>query len=179
MSFFSDGKARFSNLFESDINPDQAFDDLVTLSADSPRELIKLIDTIIREHDARGEGAPALIDHESMAIGQDKYAQGTIGDWFKDRPLKEVLRMGKTSFVNKDVQQVFKIGAQGARAKIKNWEDYGLVHQSGTTPSEAGGKPAYLFEVVDARVARIIDRKLDEIVGAEIEGAPVAVEEAE
>jgi hypothetical protein len=72
--------------------------------------------------------------------------------------------------VNRDVQLVFKIGAQSARAKIKNWEDSGLVRQNGTEPTEAGGKPAYRFEVVDARIHRIIVRKLDDIVGAEIEG---------
>jgi hypothetical protein len=51
------------------------------------------------------------------------------------------------------------------------------VRQSGTAPSELGGKPAYRFVVADARVERIIQRKLDEIVGAELEEAEVEDQE--
>lgn len=71
-------------------------------------------------------------------------------------------------FVNKDVQLAFKIGDQGARVKIKNWEDVGLVRQSGTIPSDLGGKQVYRFVVADARVERIISRRLDEVVGVEL-----------
>lgn len=70
-------------------------------------------------------------------------------------------------FVNKDVQAAFRISDQGARVKIKNWEDAGIVRQDGTVPSEAGGKPVYRYVVSDAKVERIIERRLDEVVGAD------------
>jgi hypothetical protein len=92
-----------------------------------------------------------------------------MGGWFAAGPLQQVLRLGRTQFVNRDVQAAFKIGDQGARVKIKNWEDAGLVKQTGTVPSETGAKQAYLFSVADARVRRVIQRKLLDVVGAELE----------
>jgi hypothetical protein len=110
-----------------------------------------------------------------LDLGQDKYAKETIGTWFKDKPLQQVLRLGKTSFVNRDVQTIFRITDQGARVRINGWEDAGLVRQSGTTPSELGGKPVNRYVVADARVERIIVRGLDSAVGA---GAEDQEEEA-
>ena len=171
--FYSSGRLSLANLLSENLDADTVFENLVTISVSSPRELIKLMDTILREHDARADAAPELLDQVSLDIGQDKYATETIGTWFADKPLQQVLRLGKTSFVNKDVQSAFKIGDQGARVKINSWQDAGLVRQSGTAPSELGGKPVYRFTIADARVERIIDRKLDEVVGAELEEEPI------
>jgi hypothetical protein len=167
VKFFSDGRLRFADLL-ADGKPDTTFRTLVEMANNSPRELIKLLDIIIREHDARGIDAQ-LIDQISLDLGQDKYAIETIGTWFAAKPLQEVLRLGKLVFVNKDVQSAFKMSDQGARVRIKKWEDEGLIRQSGTAPSEMGGKPVYRFVVADPRVERIIARKLDEVVGADIE----------
>jgi len=170
MRFFSDGRLAFADLFEKDINVDDTFRALVQISVKSPRELIKLLDIVIREHDARGDDAPGLVDEQSLTIGQDKYSLETIGAWFSSKVLQQVLRLGRNEFVNRDVQSVFKIGDQGARVKITNWEDSGLVRQDGTMPSELGGKPVYRYTVADARARRIIDRKLDEVVGTGASG---------
>lgn len=169
VSFFSSGTKTFADLFEEKLDPTEVFLELTTISINSPRELIKLMDIIFREHDARGSEAPKKIDRISLEIGQDKYATETIGSWYSKAPLQQVLRLGKTSFINKDVQNTFKIGDQGARVKIKGWEDTGLVRQNGTTPSETGGKQSYRYEVADSRVKRIICRNLDEVVGIELE----------
>lgn len=169
--FYSDEKLLFADLFVKSVDVEATFRSLTSIAINSPRELIKLMDTLFREHDARGDGAPSLIDETSLEIGQDKYVVETIGGFFADKQLQQVLRLGRTSFVNKDVQGAFKISDQGARAKIKNWEDIGLVRQKGTqAPSgELGGQPAYRYVIEDARIARIISRKLDETVGVEIE----------
>lgn len=169
ISYFSEGKTSFSEIFSEDLDANQVFNEIIELSVHSPRELIKLMDMIFREHDARGESAPDRLDRTSLDLGQDKYALETIGSWYSVSTLQQVLRVGKVSFINKDVQSTFKIGDQGARVKIKTWEDAGLVRQNGTAPSETGAKPSYLFVVADARVERIIQRNLDEVVGAEIE----------
>lgn len=169
IEFFSSNRKRFSDLFMSDIDADDTFRELATISAHSPRELIKLMDIIFREHDARGNDAPDRIDRVSLEIGQDKYAVETIESWYAKPVLQQVLRLGKTSFINKDVQNTFKIGDQGARVKIKGWEDTGLIRQNGTAPNENGGKPSYRYDVADARVERIICRSLDDVVGVEIE----------
>lgn len=166
VTFFSENKHTFSDLFDSSINADAVFESVVTLAGSSPRELIKLLDIILREHDARPDTDHLLIDQTSIDLGQDKYAKESIGIWFKETPLQQVLRLGKATFVNRDVQTTFKITDQGARKRINNWEDAGLVRQDGSAPSEAGGKPVYRYVVADARVERIISRNLDASVGA-------------
>lgn len=164
--FFSSNSFGFDGLIDPALTADQLFDDLVSLSVSSPRELIKLLDIIVREHDARSGNKPQRLDQTSIDLGQDKYAKETIGTWFKEKPLQQVLRLGKTSFVNRDVQTIFKITDQGARVRINGWEDAGLVRQSGTSPSDLGGKPVNRYVVADARVERIILRELDTAVGA-------------
>lgn len=173
IKFFSEGRLTFSDLFMPDINVDDEFASLISLSINSPREFIKLLDTVFREHDARGSGAPEKLDTTSIGIGQDKYVVETIGTSYDDKILQQVYRLGKIAFVNKDVQGTFKIGDQSARVKIKNWEDNGLVKQSGTLvpPSELGGQPAYRFIISDTRVERIIQRRLVSTVGEEVPGS--------
>ena len=168
MRFYSDGKLAFKDIFEKDIDVDQSFKSLTSLAINSPRELIKLMDTLIREHDAQQSVNSALLNAQSLEIGQDKYVIETIEGFFASKMLEQVYRLGRLSFVNRDVQSAFKIGDQSARVKIKNWEDVGLVRQSGTQAptSEFGGQPAYRFIIADARVERIIERKLVDTVGA-------------
>jgi hypothetical protein len=166
--FYSGGKLNFRDIFESDVDVEATFESLVSLAISSPRELIKLMDTIFREHDALSNEPPTLLNAKSLEIGQDKYVTETIEGFFPAKLLEQVFRLGRTAFVNKDVQSAFKIGDQSARVKIKNWEDIGLVRQSGTQApsSEFGGQPAYRFIVADARVERIVNRKLVDTVGA-------------
>jgi hypothetical protein len=150
-------------LFEPSVSLDEAFDALRITAVNSPRELIKLMDTLLREHDAKGTAG--LIDDASLDLALDKFSVETIGNWFADKPLQQVLRLGRTTFINRDVQAAFKIGDQGARVKITKWEDSGLVMQNGTVPSQLGSKPSYKYEIADPRVFRIIERKLLDVVG--------------
>jgi hypothetical protein len=174
--FFSDERLGFQDLFGPDVVVDTVFTEAARIAIDSPRELIKLMDTIAREHDARTDTEGELIDLHSVEIGQDKYVTETIGTAFQERYLQQVFRMGMTTFVNKDVQGAFKISDQAARSKIQKWQDIGLVRQSGTQApaSELGGQPAYRFVIADPRVERIINRKLVETVGAELAEGEVA-----
>ena len=167
ISFFSGSKMKFADIFEEDVDVAASLRSIVSIATNSPRELIKLMDTIFREHDARGDSAPLRIDMKSLEIGQDKYVVETIAGFFAEKPLQQVLRLGRTTFVNRDVQAAFKIRDQSARVKIRNWEDAGIVRQSGVqAPTvELGGQPAYRFVVSDPRVVRIIERKLIDTVG--------------
>ncbi len=64
MGFYSEGKLSFKDILQDGVDPDTTFNELVRLSINSPRELIRLLDTIVREHDARGDEAAALLDQE-------------------------------------------------------------------------------------------------------------------
>ena len=105
------------------------------------------------------------IDEQSLNSGIDKYCLDTIGTWYENDVLQQIYRLGKDIFVNKDVQKLFKISDQGARNKIKAWEDMQIVKKKGTTPSDSGGKPVTLYEVADPRIVRIINKELDPAVG--------------
>jgi len=163
MAFFSDNKLCFEDIFEIPSEKDEIINTLIDISVKSPRELIKLCDIIFREHDANNFSG--LINSNSLNIGIDKYCIDTIGTWYDKTVLQQIYRMGKITFVNKDVQSLFKISDQGARNKIKNWEDMRIIKKSGTTPSDAGGKPVILYEIADPRIIRIINNELDPLVG--------------
>lgn len=167
MKYYSSHKLLFKDLFSENLDPDETFSNLVDISVKSPRELIKLMDILFREHDARNCEGP--IDQDTLDIGLDKYCTETIQSWYASSALQQVYRVGKVEFINKDVQSVFKIGDQGARVKINNWEDAGLVKREGTLPSDVGGKQNNRYVVSDPRVRRIILKKLDSAVGAEFD----------
>lgn len=163
MSFFSDGKVNFEGILDVSGNKDKVIEQLIHISVKSPRELIKLCDIIFREHDANEfEGG---INDRSLNAGIDKYCLDTIGTWYNNDVLQQIYRLGKENFVNKDVQSLFKISDQGARNKIRGWEDMQVVKKKGTIPSDAGGKPVTLYEVADPRIVRIINKELDPAVG--------------
>ena len=126
----------------------------------SPRELIRLMDTVLMEHDIRHSDKPdaPLIDNESVEAGQDKYVTERINTVYSERTLGQIYRLKSTKFTNKDVQARFRINPQSARNKIKTWEDAGIVKQTGTRAAEGdqGGKPSYEYSIVDSRVERII-----------------------
>ena len=177
INFYSEGSTSFSKIFSDDLIPDVIFNQFCALTLRSPRELIRLMDTLFREHDARGSDAPPKIDSISVELAQDKYARDTIQTWYKRDTLLQLYRLGKTTFINKDVQTTFRIGDQGARNKITKWSDVGLVRQSGSMPGDSGGKPSFLYEVSDPRATRIIERGLDELVGASLETAGIKDED--
>lgn len=163
MAFFSDGKIKFHDILGIQGNKDDAVNQLITISVKSPRELIKLCDIIFREHDANEFSGG--INLQSFNSGIDKYCLDTIGTWYANDVLQQIYRLGKETFVNKDVQTLFKISDQGARNKIRAWEDMRIIKKTGTTPSDAGGKPVTLYEVADPRIVRIINNELDPAVG--------------
>jgi len=159
IDFYSDKSKKLSDIFSKDVDYNKTISEIVRLASKSPREVIRLMDVIIREHDARDMGS-SLIDEDTLTISFDKFSIETVESWFPEKLLKQIFKLSKINFVNKDVQTSFKISDQGARVKIKSWEDAGLVSQNGTSPSDMGGKPVYNYTVSDARVARIIERDL-------------------
>jgi DNA-binding Lrp family transcriptional regulator len=81
---------------------------------------------------------------------------------YPKQTLSQLIRVGANQFTNKDVQKAFKISAQGARNRIRTWEECGAVKQIGTKPSEsdAGGAPAHQYAIADPRILRLVEREL-------------------
>ncbi|WP_240995084.1 P-loop ATPase, Sll1717 family [Pseudomonas viridiflava] len=167
VGYFSNGKLGFLDLFAEDIATDATADRIMAISVSSPRELIKLLEIIIREHDARNTAG--LLNAESVKVGIDRYCTETIGTWYERATLQQIYRVGKLEFVSKDVQTKFKISAPAASVKLRDWENSGLIKRDGDSPSESGGKPVYKYAISDPRVAHIIREQLDATVGEDVD----------
>jgi hypothetical protein len=164
IKYFSNGSLAFKDLFDSDVDVEATLKAIISIAMRSPRELVRLMDTIIVEHDIRNaaEEKGCLLSQVSIDAGLDKYVKERINSVYQEKTLGQIYRLRDVKFTNKDVQGAFRVNAQSARTKIKNWEDAGIVKQTGTRAPEGeqGGKPSFEYSVVDARVERIIRKKL-------------------
>jgi hypothetical protein len=136
--FFSEGRLDFSGLFVPNIDMKRVYADLISISMRSPRELIRLMDVIIREHDIRHGPSidNRLLDSQSIEAGLDKYVTDVITTAYGERLLAQIFRLKRTIFTNKDVQNTFRIGAQSARTRIQSWENAGIIKLTGTRAAE-------------------------------------------
>lgn len=154
----------YAQLFENGCSSDEIINQLIELSAYSPRNLIKLMDTIIREHNQlhTEQVKASMLDQASIDKGADMFVLEKALERYNKIDINQLCRLSQLSFINKDVQSIFKIEANSAKAKITKWIDLGIVTQIGTRPSDDGraGKPANEYSITDARVARIVKRNL-------------------
>lgn len=163
VSYFSGERYTFESLFTSKEYAAKAFGAICTIAMGSPRELVKILDVIVREHDAvNASDGNLLLTENSVEDGLDKYVKEVISAVYSERVLGQIYRIKKARFVNKDVQSAFRVSDQSARAKIKAWEDAGLVRFVGTRAAEGdfGGKPSNEYAIADARIERIMAREL-------------------
>jgi hypothetical protein len=165
LTHFSGGAvSNFGELCEDSVRRPEALSELIRISMRSPRELIRVLDTIVREHDdefATSEASHKLVQ-PTIDRALDKYAVETIRRMFDRVHLQQIARLKMVNFINRDVQQTFRINDQTARNRIRTWADAGIIAQTGTRPAEggAGGKPSYEYSVIDFRVRRMLERSL-------------------
>jgi hypothetical protein len=170
--FYSSDKIGFDGLFADSAYAKRIMPDLVRVSMRSPRDLIRLMDVIIREHDIlHAEDDNILLYADTVDKGLDSYVKDTVTGAYGDRVLAQIFRLNKVAFANKDVQLTFRIGAQSARNRIQQWENAGIIKLTGTRAAEGalGGKPANEYSIVDARVERIMSRGLIAYVNGVVE----------
>lgn len=153
--------------------------EIIELAVKSPRETIRLLDTVVREFDSKyalQEGFRYL-EAEDLVSGMDKYVSDVIWSLYDREVLSQILRLNKRKFVNKEVQAAFKISAPAATNRIVKWQDAGAISLSGKREAEGGlgGKPSNEYSIADPRIIRLMERKLyDEQVLTE---APIETEE--
>ena len=166
LAHFSAGKiTSFQQLCDESMSADAALSEIVLLCMRSPRELIRVLDTAVREHDELFSSAAthSLLLKESVDRALDKYTVETLPRLYTKPPLQQIVRMTIGAFTNRDTQTTFKINEQSARNRIRGWEDAGMVAKTGTRPAESGqsgGKPANEYSIVDQRIRRLIQRQL-------------------
>lgn len=164
LEFFSEGQIKLDGLFVPSMNVEEIRNELVRVCMRSPREIIRIMDVIIREHDVIHADKPEgmLLDDASVQAGINSYVKDRISSIYGERLLAQIFRLNRTTFSNKDVQLTFKVGAQSARTRIQSWENAGIIRFSGTRAAEGvqGGKPANEYAIIDARIERIMQRQL-------------------
>lgn len=165
LSHFSGQAVRtFQQLCHPETDAAKALSEVIQLCMRSPRELIRVLDTVVREHDEMIQGDPtlSLVTQESIDRALDKYTVETLPRLYGKQPLQQIVRMPMGAFTNRDVQNQFRVNDQSARNRIRRWEDVGMVARTGTRPAEGGqaGKPANEYSVVDQRLRRLLQREL-------------------
>jgi len=168
LAFYShQAMTSFSQLCSSELSAQATLIEMIQLSMNSPRELIRIIDITIREHDEIGAGG--LLVPGSVESALDKYVVERLPELYPKQVLQQVSRIKSTQFANNDLQAIFKAGPQNIRNRINKWQDCGIVSQFGARPAQGGqqGRDAYLYGVIDTRVRRLISRSL--VLGPEYE----------
>ena len=165
LSFFSDQRLKsFSELTSNDFDVNAKVSEIIKLAGGSPREVIRLLDTVVREFDAKYAAHEELhfLSSEDLDAGMDKYVSDVIWSIYDRIVLSQVLRLGKTVFINKDLQEAFKISPPGATNRIVKWEACGAVKLTGTRAAEGavGGKPSNEYSIADPRIVRLAERNL-------------------
>jgi len=157
----------FSQMCSDEISPEDTLAEMIKLSMNSPRELIRIIDITIREHDELG--GHGLLITSSVERALDKYVVERLPSLYPKQVLQQVSRIKNLQFANSDLQAIFKTGSQNIRNRISKWQDCGIVAQTGTRPAQGGqqGRDAFLYAVIDTRVRRLISRSL--LLGPEYE----------
>ncbi|MER9421299.1 hypothetical protein NKI88_02410 [Mesorhizobium sp. M0317] len=161
--YFSENRFDLAGLFQGDVEQGKFLGEMVKVAMRSPREVIRIMDVIVREHDvmhAHLDIAP-LLTWDAIEAGLDQYVKDRISSIFGDRLLSQIFRLNRTSFTNKDVQRVFRVGAQSARTRIQSWENAGIIKLVGTKQAEGGlGRPVNEYSIMDARIERVMVRQL-------------------
>ncbi|MEL6104083.1 MAG: hypothetical protein AAFR68_22590, partial [Pseudomonadota bacterium] len=180
VSFFSSQRlSSFSELGADEIVSHEKIGEITELAVKSPRETIRLLDTVVREFDSNyaAKEDHLYLEAEDLENGMDKYVSDVIWSVYDKEILSQILRLNKSTFINKEVQAAFKISAPGATNRIVKWQDAGAISQSGKREAEGGvgGKPSNEYSIADPRIVRLMERKLyDEKVLTE---APIEAEE--
>jgi len=165
LDYFSTGAiTAFNQLCDQSMLADHAIGEIIQLCMRSPRELIRVLDATVREHDELygTSGIHSLLMQDSVDRALDKYTVETLPRLYSKMPLQQISRLSLGAFSNRDIQTTFRINEGSARNRIRGWEDAGMVAKSGTRPAEGGqaGKPANEYSVVDQRIRRLLQRQL-------------------
>jgi hypothetical protein len=168
LAYYSNGTiASFSMLCTDHLNKTNPLASMKKLSMNSPRELIRVLDTVFREHEESED--QGLLTQASVDNALDKYVVERLPTLYSKQILQQVSRIKSLQFTNSDLQTIFKTGAQNIRNRINKWQDCGIVGLAGSRPAQGGqgGKDAYLYTVIDGRVQRLLSRSL--LLGPEYE----------
>lgn len=163
LQHFSNKKHTFKTI-TSITDHEQMLNTVISLSTLSPRELVRLMDIVIREHNLKYTALDEieLLSEDSLNHGMNLFAIESSIHRYSEAMVRQIGKIRSTVFINRDIQNAFKIGDQSARSKIQKWMDSGAVKHSGYRPLEEGGPGRSFNEytISDPRLARVITEGL-------------------
>lgn len=122
---------------------------LVYLSHGSPRDMIRMARSVVKEH--------TRMPKEAASISTDTVAKGII-EFSKESTLEkfsrfqsDFSRISNASFTLTDLAGVFKISTTGVTNKVNAWIPSGAVKPLGTRPNP-GARPLNLYGFADLRI---------------------------
>jgi hypothetical protein len=122
---------------------------LVYLSHGSPRDMIRMARSIVKEHTRMPNEAEA-ISPTTVAKGIVEFSKESTLEKF-DRFQSDFSRISTASFTLTDLASVFKISTTGVTNKVNTWIPSGAVRPLGTRPNP-GAKPLNLYGFADLRI---------------------------
>ncbi|AOY89633.1 hypothetical protein BKP64_16445 [Marinobacter salinus] len=156
MEAYSDGGiSSFDQLLEKPCGID---DHLCLLANGSPRNLIRMCETIIAVQAERDAAARKVslgaVDQATVIHGEKVFIEN-----YGEAVLKDLQRIGRELFTTNFVaNEILKISSNGARNKITGWANQGIVAQVGTVIAPPATRPTHLYGVLDPCAVRIIHR---------------------
>jgi hypothetical protein len=148
--------AAFSNnaitSFNQLVDPDAPVDVhqvLVHLSHGSPRDMIRMARSIVKEH-TRMPNEAALISGGTAALGMVEFSKESTLEKF-ERFQSDFNRIPSASFTLTGLASIFKITTTGVTNKVNAWISAGAVKALGTR-ANPGAKPLNLYGFADLRI---------------------------
>lgn len=149
LAAFSDNKITSFNQLVDEETPVDAHKVLVHLCHGSPRDMIRMARSIVKEH--------TRMPNEASAISSATLAKGIV-DFSKESTLekfgrfqKDFSRIQNSSFTLTELASIFKISTTGVTNKVNAWIPTGAVRPLGTRPNP-GAKPLNLYGFADLRI---------------------------
>ena len=122
----------------------------------SPRTIIRICKEIIDQQSEIDANATVL-SPEAVFQGVEAFARNFANETVDSSILRELKKLGKTNFTVKHVySNVFKFTQQAGIAKVKQWQDAGLVEKIGTIKEAKGGKPSNVFALTNPLVGKFL-----------------------
>ena len=149
LAAFSNGTlTSFNQLVEEEATVD-SHTLLVYLSHGSPRDMIRMARSIVKEHTRMPDEA-AKISSRTLARGITEFSKESTLEKF-GRFQSDFSRIPSASFTLTELASVFKISTTGVTNKVNAWIPTGAVGPLGTRPNP-GARPLNLYGFTDLRI---------------------------
>ena len=160
---YSDKKiSSLSQLLDS--NTSLPVDRLVIYFAlDSPRTIIRICKEIMDQQSELNPHANAL-SVAAVYKGIEVFAANFATETVEGGMLRDLKKIRRVNFTVRHVySDVFKISQPAGIAKVKQWQDAGLVERIGTTKESKGSKPSNVFSLTNPLVGKYIFGELSAV----------------